>query len=448
MRRLILSTGWAIVILSMLKGQEKTDFQTIHTGTYRMYLAGEWDSLIAMGKQALDQETDYYYLRIRMGIACYSKENYMKAAGHFQKALDFNPADPVTLEYLYYARLFSGQPEQAGLVRKQFRGDLALRLPPDKGKAVDRLGVEYLFSSNINGELLSDPEALFSDLPPGVQYVTRRFSNASLSLSHRIAPGFSLAHAYNYLTKYNHLYYFDGLNELQVSDQHVYQHQYYISPAFTTRSGYAFRPMFHLVSVHFQVVDLQGSQGGGNQPAMVYRDSLDIAAGFAFSKGIGSLDLYLGAYYATLNSAQQVQNRLGITWFPFGNLNLYAGAYLNSQYEMSAGKNSLRFIPEMLVGMAMAGKVWLDLNVSLGEMVNYLEYNGLIIFNSFEDVVRGKVTGTLSVPVNEKGSLLYLGGRWTSNRSEFYPFDPAQTQVINPVSYQTISIYGGITWKF
>ncbi len=92
--------------------------------------------------------------------------------------------------------------------------------------------------------------------------------------------------------------------------------------------------------------------------------------------------------------------------------------------------------------------VWLNFNAAMGEMSNYLEQNGSIVFNSFSDVIRKKVGLTISVPLTEKGSLLYLGGRWTANESNFYPFDPLIDFTSNYISYNTISIYGGVSWKF
>ncbi len=335
-------------------------------------------------------------------------------------------------------------------MRKAFKGELALKLAPPKGKFLDRLGGEYLYNHGLNNDILADPDALFQDLPPGVQYITQHYSNASLSLSNIVTPGFRLNHTYTFLSKTNHQYYNDGQYIFQLTDQHVYQHQYNFSPVITTRSGYVFSPMVHLISIHYQApVEIQqGFQGGNNQVVLGYLDAFDFVTGLGFSKGLGCLDLHLGAWYATLNNNEQIQNRLGLTWYPFGNLNLYAGGYLNSQYEISDTEGVVRIIPEVHVGMAMAGKVWLDLNGAFGEMTNYLEHNGSSVFNSFSEKIQKKVSLTLSVPVTNKGSLIYLGGRWTANESRFYAFDPAQDHLTNNIIYNALSIYGGITWKF
>ncbi len=79
-----------------------------------------------------------------------------------------------------------------------------------------------------------------------------------------IAPGIRLNHLFTYLSKNNLYYYNDGLYQLQLDPQHVKQYQYYISPSFTTSSGFTFMPMFHLLSIHYQapIYLSQGYQGG------------------------------------------------------------------------------------------------------------------------------------------------------------------------------------------
>jgi hypothetical protein len=450
MYRIISSIGLLLILASGLKAQEILDFKQINSESYRLYLAEEWDSVISLGKIAMKQEVDFYYLRMRVGLAQYNQKRYRQASVHFKKALEFNQADPSALEYLYYALLFSGQAEQANLKRQEFRGELALRLPPIEEKAIDQLGGEFLYFKSLTDEILSDPDFLFADLPPGLQYVTRYYTNTSLTLGNSLAPGIRLNHMFTYLSKYNFYYYNDGLSQLYLDPQHVKQYQYYISPSFTTGSGYTFMPMFHLLSIHFQapIYYGQGYQGGNPQVVWGYSDNLDFVSGVNVLKTAGTLDLQLGAWYATLNDKQQIQNRLGLTWYPLGNLNFYFGGYLNTQYEISDATGLIRIIPEVNVGVALAEKVWLDLNAAFGDMTNYLEQNGSVVFNSFSDIIQKKVGLTVSIPLTEKGSLVYLGGRWTAHQSSFYAFDPTTSELTNPITYNAISIFGGISWKF
>jgi len=452
MHRVITTIWLSLLIFKWVEAQENTSFNRINTETYRLYLEQNWDSLIDVGKMALKADVDYYYLRMRLGIAFYSKKNYRSAARHFSAALEQNSGDPVSLEYLYFCRLYSGQTEQAQQVRKQFKGDLALKLPPPNGKFFDRSGAEYLYLSGVKDDLFKDPTELYPLDVDGIQSTTRHYSNATVSLVNSLAPGVTLSHTYTFLFKSSHYFSNDGTTAVYLPDQQLVQNQYYFSPGFTTSSGYTFMPMIHILGIHFQAVyDAgQGFQGGTPSLVLGTLKETDFVTGMGFKKNMGAVDLHLGGWYSTLNGAEQVQGRVGLTWFPLGNLNLYAGAYGNSQYELfSNGERVIRMIPEMLLGFGISGKVWVDLNAAMGEMTNYLENNGSIVYNSISEVIHKKVRFSLSFPVTEKGSLLYLGGIWSAISSEFMPVEDPGTTIINTaIFYNAISIYGGISWKF
>ncbi len=97
MYRLITSIGLFLIVASGLRAQDAMDFNEINNETYRLYMTEQWDSVLVLGKTALKQDVDFYYLRIRMGIALYNQKNYRQASGHFTRALELNLADPVAL---------------------------------------------------------------------------------------------------------------------------------------------------------------------------------------------------------------------------------------------------------------------------------------------------------------------------------------------------------------
>jgi hypothetical protein len=257
-------------------------------------------------------------------------------------------------------------------------------------------------------------------------------------------------HEVNYLNKTNGYLTFDGYYGHHILDQKVVQTQYYVSPHLTLGKNSVFMPMFHLLGIRYQdyVSMGMGFQGGTGQYSLEEFKKRAWATGVGFKQGLGPVDLHLGIYYSRLNQTNQVQNRTGLTWFPLGNLNFYAGGYLNTQYDYHRQTgNVFRFIPEIHLGFAMAEKVWLDLNAAMGEMTNYLENNGAIVYNSFSEYNDKKLQFTLTIPVSKKGSLLYLGGRWTETRSEYSTFDPEAPEDLNTITYDAFSFYGGLSWK-
>ena len=447
MYRLIPGIGILICLLSTAQAQEETDFMWVNAETYRLYLEQEWDSLIVLGKEAISQDLDYYYLRMRLGIAYYTKNNYRKAASHFEAALKFNRADPLAQEYLYFSLLFSGQHEGAAVIRNQFRGGLAVELPPHGAKFAERISASYVYCQGIDPK---DFPAEFNNYP-GMQNAALHFSNVSLLLINRFTPRLTLVHEINLLSKTNAYLSFDGWMGHYTLDQKVQQTQYYISPHITLGKRSVIMPAFHLLGIRYQdfVQQDNGFQGGSGAYSLEEFKKRALVAGLGYKQGWGPVDLHLGLYYSKLTFMRQVQHRIGLTFYPLGNLNLYAGAYLNTQYEYAPHQEAgLRFIPESHLGFALAEKVWFDLNVALGEMSNYLENNGAIVYNSFSEYNDKKVQFTLSVPVSEKGSLLYLGGRWTATRSEYHGFDPETPDDLNTINYNALSIYGGLSWKF
>jgi hypothetical protein len=174
----------------------------------------------------------------------------------------------------------------------------------------------------------------------------------------------------------------------------------------------------------------------------------NLAGGMTMVKNWRCLDLSAGAAMANLNGTRQFQGRFGITWYPLGNMNLYAGAGLSGQQEWSEYSTIARWVPDLKVGVALAEKVWIEADAAMGEMHNYLERNGYIVYNGYSDILEKKATLSLLIPVTKKGSLIYLGGRWTSGYSAFVPETGFLPEPDQRFDLQTFSIYGGLSWKF
>ncbi|MFT6746033.1 MAG: tetratricopeptide (TPR) repeat protein [Glaciecola sp.] len=89
------------------------DSRIVESRTYALYLKKDWKTLVAVGDSALDQGTDYYYLRSRMGIAYFSLGKYYTAIKHFKKAIEFNPIQELPGRYLSLSYLYTGQYEKS-----------------------------------------------------------------------------------------------------------------------------------------------------------------------------------------------------------------------------------------------------------------------------------------------------------------------------------------------
>jgi len=83
---------WIIFFLITLgsNAQEKMGFADLDKKTYQLYEESQWKELLELGQKGLDTGIDYYYLRMRLGIAEFNLKHYQSASAHFRKALDFN----------------------------------------------------------------------------------------------------------------------------------------------------------------------------------------------------------------------------------------------------------------------------------------------------------------------------------------------------------------------
>jgi tetratricopeptide (TPR) repeat protein len=422
-------------------------FIVIDTNTYNLYLEKDWDELIREGKKALRQDVDYYNLRMRIGIAYYEKKNYKLAQCHFRKALKFNNGDTPATEYLYYAYLLGGQIQQAELVYKNFRASQKEKIPSPGSKIIDRISVEYLYSQVSTDDLINDRET-FEGIPYGTRIITRNFQNLNAAFHHHMHPGTSFTHAYTYLGKTSFYHYDNGLDSLGTSGHKVNQHQYYISPLFTLRGGLVIRPAFHFLHVSYQVPILTGTgPGPGGWNDIVFRNETQkqLVGGLTLMKYQGPYIFRLGAVYSNLNRADQLTGSMGLTWYPLGNLDLYAGASLNAHFN-DLDKAESALIPDLLIGWSIASKVWMEISGSYGEMKNYSESNAYIIYNSL-DWMKYKALATLMVPLTEKGSLVYAGVRYAGYENQFIPLDQNLPADLYNLNYNSLSIFGGISWK-
>lgn len=436
------------------------DFVETDSSTYRLYEEKNWKELIAAGKSALKHGIDYYYLRMRLGIAYYEKTNYKSAQIHFRKALEFNEADPVALEYLYFSYLFGGQAQQAALLYDGFTDPLKKRIADPGLRSIDRVSLEYLYNKTNTNGLVSDPET-FEDLY-GIRIITRAYHNQNLALTHFMHPGLSFTHSFTSLQKENYYAYDDGTIWFRIDGQKVIQYQYYLSPSFTTGRGLVISPLFHYLHVDFEVLTPvfsnpgPGGPGGSTLPGtttptgLVVNVSEDsdnqLVGGLALSKFQGRFSYRVSTLYSNLNNADQFTGGVGLTWYPRGNLDFYLGTSCNMHWE-NLSDEAPSYIQDLVLGYGIASKVWVEISGAGGRMKNYTESNGYVVYNGL-DWMKYRILGNVIVPLTAKGSTIYAGARYAGYGSSEISFSSVPGGNTNNIDYKSLSIFGGISWKF
>lgn len=442
-----------ILIISLLllagltsNGQQDNGFRYADSLTYSLYMEKNWNELVSEGRKAIGYGHDYYYMRMRIGIAFYERRNYAMSAIHFKKALDYNNDDQVALEYLFYSYFLSGRSWQAWSLMNSFFPENRERILKESRLKHNTISLESFISDTKTGGIISDPDIWFADPEPGSQIVTDYFLNNSILASHQLGTNVNYFHAYTNLIKQNYLHYYDGSYSYDLDPQSVIQNQYYGSLSFFTSGGWSFSPAFHLIRSSYNSVYF--ATQGMNVNVIEYKSNLSgFYGGINVSKATGFLTLGLEAGYISFNTVQNFQGTLSAVIYPLGNSELYFGGSISTIRKSNDPGAPASFTEGAMAGFSVARRIWIELSVLSGYLDHFAGNNGLYIYNS-ADILRNKIFARIIIPFHKAGLTLYGGAGMSAYYSNFKNFDGEVSSSSNRINYISINYTGGLSWNF
>lgn len=353
-----------ISLSNIVFGQIKEDFAYFNSETYRLYNEANWDELIPLAKESLENGHDFYYMRMRLGIAYFEKRKYVQANKQFKKALEFDGGSADAKSYSYYCLLYLGREKEAIKYHNVFN---------EKSK---------FFNS-----LYFEPGIKISDNNASVRNSTFFF----LGLNHDLGKNISLFHGYQRLkadfvtivSSSNGNGFGGGYStEYQYS---AIQNEYYAALSFLVARGFYITPAFHT-----QGVSVEGSSGNNK------------VLSIQLVKWLGKIKVYAGYYNSEINEQKQQQIEGGLVFYPMGNSSFYLQAQATGHEENSINT----MIWSGKVGVKLFPTTWLDVFYTAGDMLNYSESNGYLLYNQW-DVIKSKWGLGLNQYLGKH--LLYLG---------------------------------------
>lgn len=361
------------------------DFKTIDSVSYQLYLEAKWKELIRYGRQAIRLGYDYYYLRMRLGIACFELKACRAAVAHFEKALSFNAGDDVAMNYLYQCYLYTERYEDAKWLSRSFSPELAASKKSGRFSAIDLITLE-------SGFKVSDSARLFR--PP---FFT------SLALSHSICRRVFLLHSAAFYRQ----------NEARFN---VDQLQYYLRATLPLKHGFEFSAGFHFVHVdsdiksNLETVSTRTYEVGGfpggppprtvvettvlNTPVITNRRSSNYIGAMSLTRHFVFMDAWIGATFAQFDTIQQYQANAGLAFYPLKNNRLSFGSALYLHYER---ETQLAIAP--YVSAYLTPRLNLLINYFQNQGPNISEATGYFVSNSI-DYTRQRLALTASVKIN------------------------------------------------
>ena len=351
------------------------DFQWYDSTTYHLYQQKNWVALSETGRQALREGFDYYYLRMRLGIAAFERGRYRLAANHYYRAVAFSETDPAAMEMLYYSLLYGGrwgEARQAGALLKT-----TIRSP-----LVEILGVQA------ETGMRSGPQTN----PVGNLFF------ANTGLNHSIGRRLILTHRYQYLTQ--KLRVFEEIDtpgsegsgngegqsptRYAVSEPQVKQQEYYLGATLHFGKGWQMGMGWHPLWI--------------TDSASTYQNA---AYAFTFSKDWAFLNLAASLGWNELNSHTDMQYGVFATLYPLANTRLFytAGASLKTHHEEGAPDYEHLIIQQL--GARIFQNTWLTDQSSFGEISNFSEKTASLVYN-FSDSLTRRYGGGIQYWINER----------------------------------------------
>lgn len=395
--RIIILTSIYLFIIKNLYSQNSLNFQQVDNKTYQYYLNTQWDSLIYLGEEAIKQQIDYYYLRLRLGLAYYKKQSYCDAIKNLKIAYEFNSTDPFLLELLYYSYLFSNQLSEANYFLKTHIS--LLKQLHHKDPLVKMIYIESGMSSmNKNENTIIEKQKnnnntnikwLESNKIENVKYTAL---GGMFTFNKNILSTFSYGNINNNIVKEIWI----G-NDILDDRYSLHQHQIYFNSIFRLSSGKYIIPSINLILVNYETLFSRYNKNENK----VYLDRnlnvfYDYATSLTYRRRYPKIEFDINVSLSKLNQNYQSVFSTIFTFYPKGNLNFYFSTSASMQFQNKT--NNLIF--DEKIGLKLLKRLWIEQFATFGKLTNYVEQNAYVVNNTF-DISNFRAGTQLIVPIQK-----------------------------------------------
>lgn len=446
MRAIVKSVLLSVLMLGALlsvhksRGQEPLSFHTADSLTYNLYEQNRWKDLVFTGNQALKAGHDYFYLRMRLGIAYFMQEHYRIAALHFEKALAFNSSDQLAYDYLIKSYDWGGLEVESASVARRFPG-LVKRSKHAGG---------FIHSLNFyGGGSLSNGYDILSGIDPGGEAAiygeatsggNMFYSHAGLEFSP--APQFRWYLAYNYLLLPRKQIISVGGHDTISHRYDLRQNQVHFNAPLRLSGGWHITPAFNLLYTGFQPVvtayDTVASAYDFRKTDTLYPNYI---VSLNLTRELPYASLSISAGLSDFNNTWQKQLTFGSAVYPFANLNFYGLFDISVLNEAST--YSLHY--RSGIGLRFLSFLWLEGTHTFGDLKNAHSQNGLLVYNAAGNIGSSSSAAAF-IRISDKVMLL-LQYIYVKHEDQILEYLDYTNFRYDSFRYNNHHIMGGIKWK-
>lgn len=375
------------------QGIEFTEADSVSQAQYQ---SASWQQLLSYGQQVIRSGTDFPQLRLRMAHAQFSLQNYSAALRQYNIVLADDSHNATARYYSYLCNLYLNR-NAAAYYHLAYLGEATIRQ--------EKLNAYGLIQAGVETSVKVPSNALRGN---GVY--------SRINLAKRLGWKVQLDQSVAYFGQSIH-YRVQGFLPFApqtVQSNPVHQVEYLGKLSYSLNRNFAVWGAYRYLNTSY---------------AQVTYNSHIALLGIKYINPYFDVQADASSGTITNNNVRQYNAQLSL--FPLGNLKLYT-ITRGSVLQQNTGSNA---VFSQLIGFKLTPKLWLETNATFGTQNNYLETDGLYLYNAI-DITKFKAgtTGYLQLTGN---ALLYLNYA-LEHKNDFY-----QT-----TNYNQHSITGGFTWKF
>jgi len=413
-------------------------FKQIDSTTYALYLKQDWKPLLALGKESRAAGIDFYYLKVRMGIAFFKENKMLNAIQLLEEAYTIDTYDVVVQEYLYWAYRYSGLLLESRLfydkMNKNLKESINLEYP-----FVSSLSLNVLATNNVDYDALLKADTNSED--GDVRLFPENYQLYSLGLSHPLSKRVSLFHQLSVMpTTSIQQENSGGLLENQVYKGN--ETRYYVDVTVALGNRWYLDTFMHIVYGDYDNLNVDttipvGGPGRATSSSSTINYS-DIVFGGSLSKASYFMRNTINFSVSNLNGYNQFQAGYNMALYPLGST-LFV-PFGGIQYQNEDPDSNTVFTGGLSVNTEKFSIVGYG---TVGDMHNFTANNGAVLYNQAATVLNefGAV-----VQFFTKNSTIKVGYSFMELEDNYYTENLDSTSKVFTFNQQNIT--AGITWKF
>lgn len=354
------------------------DYHT-DTLTYGQYQRGEWQQLYDTVEKAEKSGYSFKYLWQRAGFAAFYLKKYNKAVSFFQEAERFTKGNITVRQYHYLSAFYSQQKKEAYRVYTTFSQEEKTQLNLPLFKPIGSITLEFGYTTNKDIEALKKQDVKGAQGLYGEANLSKNSYYQNILLTHIPFSRVVLKHAFSSI-QINRLQFIQNTENIIYPTKTGY-FQYFVNPVISLTDDFAISPAFTYIQYdtkRYKVSYL--TQQRKYEIESVHSNKRQQVYTLAATYQRLLFNARLSAFY-TQNSGITTQQYSGeLLIFPFKKNNLYVG--LGGHYLLDeTGKK--HFVAGAKIGGHLK-YISLGLTYIKGDLQNYIEANGLVIYNTSE----------------------------------------------------------------